>query len=145
MQPHCIKLGSTRTQSGDLLLNMQGLQGEMIHNHLTWVERQRVNKGSRNLLRRSLVPQREVIGVEHPFPVFGCQEVSWSRQGTGGDTDDAGRISAHARAAFTHADYLLVRKFVGNNKQVNSGQSRSCAQVGYLHPFIRVPTEHDKH
>lgn len=43
---------------------------------LTCVERQRVDEGSGDLLRRSLVPQREVVGVEHALLVLRRQEVS---------------------------------------------------------------------
>lgn len=43
---------------------------------LTCVERQRVDEGAGDLLRRSLVPQREVISVEHPLLVLRRQEVS---------------------------------------------------------------------
>lgn len=35
-----------------------------------------------------------------------------------------------------NAAYLLVCKLVRHHKQVNSGQARSGAKVGYLHPFI---------
>lgn len=43
---------------------------------LTCVERQRVDEGAGDLLRRSLVPQREVISVEHALLVLRRQEVS---------------------------------------------------------------------
>lgn len=36
-------------------------------------------------------------------------------------------------------EYLLVCELVRHHKQVDPGQACPCAQVGYLHPFIRVP------
>lgn len=41
--------------------------------------------------------------------------------------------------------YLLVCKLIRYHKQVNSGQACSCAQVGDLHAFIRVPVYYDKY
>lgn len=55
---------------------------EIVNVQLTWVERERVNKGPRNLFRGSLVPQGKVIAVKHPLFVFSRQKVSWSRRET---------------------------------------------------------------
>lgn len=43
------------------------------------------------------------------------------------------------------AKHLLVGELIRHHKQVNSGQTRSCAQVSNLHAFIRVSTSHEKH
>lgn len=46
------------------------------------------------------------------------------------------------RAVATH---LLVGQLIWHHKQVDSGQTRSCAQVSNLHAFIGVSTLHEKH
>lgn len=91
-----------------------------------------VDEGAGNLLGCSLVPQREVIGVEHALLVLRRQEVSEGERAS----------EAHQ----THSDschddddderHSLIGELINRYKELGPRQAGPRTQEGDLHPFV---------
>lgn len=115
----------------------------------TGAEGDGVDEGAGNLLGCSLVPQREVIGVEDALLVLRRQEVSEESR----TAATAIRLIEHSGSC--HADdddddadderHSLIRELIGRYEELGPRQAGACTQEGDLHPFVRVPDGSKQH
>lgn len=114
----------------------------------TGAEGDGVDEGAGNLLGCSLVPQREVIGVEDALFVLRRQEVSEETR-TAAVAAAAIRLIEHSDSC--HADddddddydnhtdderHSLIGELICRYEELGPGQAGACAQEGDLHPLV---------
>lgn len=126
----------------------------------TGAEGDGVDEGARNLLGCSLVPQREVIGVEDALLVLRRQEVSEESRTAAAAAAAAIRLIEHSDSC--HADdddndtddddndadderHSLIGELIGRYEELGPGQAGACAQEGDLHPLVWVPDGSKQH
>lgn len=113
----------------------------------TCAEGDGVDKCAWDLLRCSLVPQREVISIKHTLLVLCCQEISEEGQRMKlrwGGKDLIHRAWLWTRAASNDQGRVeqrdaLIGELIGSHKQVGPWQASACAKEGNLHSFVWVP------